>query len=134
MILEKYIYNLEYMNNAKVAILGASNKTDRYSYKALNMLLENGHEVFPVHPVLESINDQRVYPSLMDIDDPIHTLTVYVGPRRITPLIPEILKLKPQRVILNPGTESEELKTALENAGIPYMEACTLVLLRTGQF
>ncbi len=122
------------MKNENVAILGASNKPDRYSFKALNMLMENGHQVYPVHPVLEKIQDQNVYPSLADIDEKIDTLTVYVGPQRIVPLIPSIVNLAPRRVILNPGTESEELKTALESAGIPYQEACTLVLLRTGQF
>ena len=122
------------MENENVAILGASNKADRYSYKALNMLMENGHSVYPVHPILDSINDQTVYPSLNDIDQEIDTLTVYVGPQRIVPLIPSIISLKPKRVILNPGTESEELKTALEKEQIAYQEACTLVLLRTGQF
>lgn len=122
------------MNSENVAVLGASNKTERYSYKALNMLMDKGHRVFPVHPVLESINRQKVYPSLRDIDEEIQTLTVYVGPQRVSPLIKEILELRPRRVILNPGTESEELKAALEGASIPYMEACTLVLLRTGQF
>ncbi len=122
------------MKKENVAILGASNKADRYSYKALNMLMEYGHSVYPVHPVLESINEQRVFPSLDDIDQSIDTLTVYVGPQRISPLIPSIVSLKPARVILNPGTESEELKAALEEADINYLEACTLVLLRTGQF
>ena len=117
-----------------VAILGASNKTDRYSYKALNMLMEKDHNVYPVHPILESINEQKVFPSLNDIEDEIHSLTIYVGPQRITPLIGDIVNLNPGRVILNPGTESEELKAALEEAKIPYLEACTLVLLRTGQF
>ncbi len=127
-----YLSDMDKIEN--VAILGASNKTDRYSYKALIMLLEKEHNVYPVHPVLESINEQKVFPSLNDIDDEIHTLTVYVGPQRISPLIKDIINLNPGRVILNPGTESEELKAALEEAKIPYMEACTLVLLRTGQF
>ena len=122
------------MKNENVAILGASNKADRYSFKALNMLMDHGHQVYPVHPVLERIQDQKVYPTLSDIDQRIDTLTVYVGPQRIVPLIPSIVSLAPKRVILNPGTESEELKSALESAGIAYQEACTLVLLRTGQF
>jgi hypothetical protein len=37
-------------------------------------------------------------------------------------------------VILNPGAESRELERALHDARIPYEHACTLVLLRTGQF
>jgi len=117
-----------------VAILGASQKPERYSHKALTMLLEYEHTVFPVHPVLKEIEGHEVYPSLTSIEEKIDTLTVYVSPKWITPVIDEILALKPGRVIMNPGTESEELKTALDAAGIPWLEACTLVLLRTGQF
>ena len=62
------------------------------------------------------------------------TLTVYVGPRHIGPLIDDIVVAGPRRVILNPGTESPELERVLERHGIPYLEACTLVLLATGQF
>ncbi|PKN32809.1 MAG: CoA-binding protein, partial [Deltaproteobacteria bacterium HGW-Deltaproteobacteria-20] len=45
-----------------------------------------------------------------------------------------ILALRPGRVILNPGTESAALEQALTEAGIPWAHACTLVMLRTGQF
>jgi hypothetical protein len=45
-----------------------------------------------------------------------------------------ILALRPGRVILNPGTESPALEQALTTAGIPWQHACTLVMLRTGQF
>lgn len=117
-----------------VAILGASQKTERYSYKALKMLEEHDHRVYPVHPALEEIEGHKVYSTLSEIDDKIDTLTVYVSPKWIKDMIPAILELKPGRVILNPGTESEELKAELAAAGIPYQEACTLVLLRTGQF
>ena len=37
-------------------------------------------------------------------------------------------------VIFNPGAENKELKRALERDGIEVEEACTLVLLNTGQF
>ncbi len=117
-----------------VAILGASQKTERYSYKALQMLLEHNHAVYPVHPVLSEIEGHKVYHSLSAIEDEIDTLTVYVSPKWVEPLIDEIVEFKPGRVILNPGTESQPLKDALDAAGIPWLEACTLVLLRTGQF
>ena len=62
------------------------------------------------------------------------TLTLYVGPARLEPMIDSLVALKPGRVIFNPGTESPALQQALDTAGIPWEEACTLVLLRTGQF
>jgi hypothetical protein len=42
--------------------------------------------------------------------------------------------MKPGRVLFNPGTESAVLQAKLDEAGIPWEEACTLVLLGTGMF
>jgi hypothetical protein len=46
----------------------------------------------------------------------------------------KIVALKPGRVIFNPGTETAELQHRLDEAGIPWLSACTLVMLQTGQF
>ncbi len=64
----------------------------------------------------------------------MHTITLYLGPARSTPLIDEIVAAKPQRIILNPGAENEELAAAASGAGIEVVEGCTLVMLRTGLF
>ncbi|MCL2480086.1 MAG: CoA-binding protein [Spirochaetaceae bacterium] len=125
---------LKAMPEKTVVILGASNNPERYSHKALKMLAEYGYKTIPVHPQLKDIDGIEVKNSLMDISEEIYTLTVYVGPEKIVPLIPDIVKLKPQRVILNPETESKELKEALAKASILHTEACTLILLKTGQF
>jgi predicted CoA-binding protein len=117
-----------------VAVLGASNNPERYSNMAVRRLRDAGHQVIPVNPALEKIEDLPVVKSLGDITDPVDTLTLYVGPQRSTPMIDAILRLAPKRVIFNPGTESEELATALDRAHIPHFEACTLVMLQTGQF
>ncbi len=122
------------MAGKTVVVLGASNNPERYSYKALKMLTECGYKVIPVHPQLKEIEGIEVKNSLGDIGEDVYTLTLYIGTEKVVPVIPEIVKLKPQRVILNPGTESKELKEALLKASIPYAEACTLILLKTGQF
>jgi predicted CoA-binding protein len=117
-----------------VAVLGASNNPERYSNMAVRRLRDAGHRVIPVNPALETIEDLPVVKSLGDIADPVDTLTLYVGPQRSAPMTEDILRLAPKRVIFNPGTESPELATALDRANIPHLEACTLVLLQTGQF
>ncbi len=124
------------MNQPKphVVVLGATPKRERYANQALRLLLEHGYRVTPVHPKIAEIEGLPVAPSLADIDEPIHTLTLYVGPARLTPMIPQIVAARPGRVIFNPGTECPPLQEALDQAGIPWEEACTLVLLRTGQF
>ena len=45
-----------------------------------------------------------------------------------------IIGLRPQRVIFNPGTENSEFETMLSKNNIAFEEACTLVLLSTGQY
>jgi hypothetical protein len=117
-----------------VVIVGASDKPDRYSNKAQKLLTRYGHTVIPVHPILTNIDGVTVYPKLEAVQQPIDTVTMYVGPDRSAPLTAALIALNPKRVIFNPGSESAELQTALNQAGIKTEEACTLVLLNTNQF
>ncbi len=118
----------------RVVVLGASHKLERYSNQAVRLLCEHGHEVIPVHPKLEEVEGIKVVNSLDLIQGDVDTLTLYVGPERSSALTDDILRLKPGRVIFNPGSENAELEKHLNSAGISFEHACTLVLLRTGQF
>jgi hypothetical protein len=97
------------------------------------LLLQHRHEVSLVGikagEVL-GLTIQLDQPLLQDID----TVTLYVGPANQDGLYDYLKSLAPRRVIFNPGTESPELERELEKAGILTEEACTLVLLHTGQF
>lgn len=117
-----------------VAVLGASPNPDRYSNLAIKMLIEAGHTVIPIHPLLKAIEGIAVVPQIDQIRQPVDTLTVYVNPDRLEPLLDSIEALKPKRIILNPGTESEIAIERLTAAGIDVVQACSLVLLRTGQW
>jgi len=121
-------------NNRKVVVLGASNKPGRYSYQAVEALDFAGFEVIPVNPALDEVLGKKVVKSLTAISGDVDTVTLYVGPDRLKPMIDDIIKLNPRRIVSNPGTETPETRDAAERAGILYMEACTLVMLRTGQF
>ena len=122
------------MKDTQVVVLGASNKPHRYAYKALKMLQEYGYTVIPVHPKLENIDGVVVKHQLDQIQTEIDTLTLYVGPQRIAPLIDDIVKLNPARVILNPGTESDELELVLMHNDISFVKDCTLLMLEHGRF
>jgi predicted CoA-binding protein len=115
-------------------VLGASPKPTRYSYQAVKLLHAQGYDVVPVHPKIARIDHIPAVDRLSAIRDPVHTLTLYVGEARSREMIDDIISLAPGRVIFNPGSESHALEVALRNARIPLEHACTLVLLRTGQF
>ncbi len=116
-----------------VAVLGASPKPERYSNKAIRLLREHGHTVLPVNPAQREIEGLAVTARVEDLKD-VDTVTMYVSPAHSDSLLPGLLALKPRRVIFNPGAENPGLEKALQEAGIEVEEACTLVLLRTGQF
>ena len=118
----------------KVAVIGASDKPDRYSYKALMLLKENGHEVFPVHQRIKQIEGMNVYPSIKDITEPIDTISMYVASDISSVLGEDILAQKPRRIIFNPGAENPDLADKARQRGIVPINACTLVMLNTGQF
>ncbi len=119
----------------KTVIIGATPNPSRYAYLAAGMLKEYKHNIVPVgikkgevfgNPIL-SIADR---PEITDVD----TVTLYIGPHHQPELYQYILSLKPKRVIFNPGTENPEFEELLEKSGTEAMEACTLVLLRSGQY
>jgi predicted CoA-binding protein len=64
----------------------------------------------------------------------LDTITLYLGPKHLEPLTDDIIAARPRRVIFNPGTESHHVQNALDKSGIPWVEACTLVLLSTDQY
>lgn len=122
------------MQNSQIVVLGASNKPHRYAYRAIQMLQEYGHHVIPVHPKLQTIEGLLVKQKLSQIHGEVDTLTIYIGPQRIGPLIADIIQLNPSRVILNPGTESNELELALMDQDMTFVKDCTLLMLEHGRF
>ena len=121
-------------NKETVAILGASPKSDRYAYKAFELLREYGHQPIPINPAFEEVLGEKCYPNISEAPGPIDTVTLYLGEARSNPLINEIIRAKPRRIIMNPGAENFALAEKAEDAGIEVVEGCTLVMLRTGEF
>lgn len=121
------------LKNKPTAIIGASPNADRYSYKATISLLQHSHPVFPIgirSGQIHGVNIITEKPMLENID----TVTLYVGPDNQPAWYDYILSLHPKRVIFNPGTENAEFEHLLQKENIEVVDACTLVLLSTGQY
>ncbi len=117
-----------------IAVLGASSKPDRYSFKAMRLLREKGYVPYPVHPALPEVDGLPAWPSLSAIPAQIDTVTVYLSARNQQPLAEQLLNSDVRRVIFNPGAENPELAEQLRQRGKEVLHACTLVLLTTGEF
>ncbi len=117
-----------------VAVIGASNKPQRYSYMAVLLLKEQGHAVYPVHPKIREIEGIAVYPAIKEIKEPVDTVTLYVNAAISDSIGKAIFAKEPKRIIFNPGAENPALEHQARERGIDTINACTLVMLKTGQF
>ena len=117
-----------------VVILGASHNPERYSNKAIKLLLEKGYTVIPVHPKKKVIEGIPVVNALKDISEPVDTLTMYVGAARSHQMLDELAALNLKRIIFNPGSESDEVEALMQQKGVEVVHGCTLVMLKTDVF
>lgn len=118
----------------KTLVLGASLNPARYAHKATHRLLSQGHEVELLGRRPGEVAGHPIKTDPGEISSGIHTVTMYLSEENQKNYEDYILDLKPQRVIFNPGAENPDFQEKLQSAGIEPVEACTLVLLSTGQY
>jgi predicted CoA-binding protein len=121
------------MESKTVLVLGASTNPERYSFKAINKLLDYGHHVTAIGGRSGAVRSVE-FVNQKDVTGQFHTITLYLGPTNQKAYYEFIFSLKPKRIIFNPGTENEELISMAQANGISCVKHCTLVMLDTGLF
>jgi hypothetical protein len=121
------------MSSKTTLVLGASDNPARYSNLAINRLRKYNHPVVAIGKKPGKVADTNVETTMPSIEG-LDTVTLYLSPANQKQYYDYILSLKPKRIIFNPGTENEELAKMAEEKGIEPLQACTLVMLSTGQY
>ncbi|MCK9255265.1 MAG: CoA-binding protein [Bacteroidales bacterium] len=109
-------------------VLGASPNPRRYSYKAVEVLLEAKHTVIPVGVKKGGILGlaiQGEYPKDIKID----TIAMYLGVENQKKYYDLILENPPKRIIFNPGTYNPEFQQILIKKGIEVVNDCLLIMM-----
>lgn len=117
----------------RTMIIGATPNPSRYAHLAALQLVKAGHEIINIgikKGEAAGVQIERRGEPYLDVD----TITLYIGEKHQAEYYDYILKIKPRRLIFNPGSENQALTKLAENEGIEVMEACTLVLLSTRQY
>ena len=114
-------------------VIGASTRPERYAFKAIQKLRMNGYPVYALSLKPGKVDDVEFFTEQKPLED-VDTVTLYVGPQNQSAYYEYVKSLKPRRVLFNPGTENPEFQELLKEEGIEPVEACTLVLLSTGQY
>ena len=97
------------------------------------MLVNYGHEMVPVGIKKGEVAGQKILNGQPHIEG-VDTVALYVGARHQIELYDYILRLKPKRIIFNPGTENDELISLAKKNHIEPILGCTLVMLSVGTY
>ena len=117
----------------KTLVLGASLKPNRYSNLAINRLVKHDQPTVAIGLRKGEVAGVDIKTEKYPFED-IDTVTLYLNSRRQQEYYDYILSLNPERVIFNPGTENPELYDLLQENGIHFENACTLVMLSSQQY
>ena len=119
--------------NKKTLVFGASTNVNRYSYLAINKLVNHGNDVVAFGLKNGNVAGIEIDTELKQYEN-IDTVTLYINPKRQVEFYGYIIALQPKRVIFNPGTENPEFYQLLKEEHIDFEVACTLVLLSINQY
>lgn len=117
----------------KTLVFGGSLKPERYSNKAIKLLRKNNIETVSYGLKPGIVSSVLIDDNLVKYKN-IHTISLYMNPKRQIEFYDYLLSLKPKRIIFNPGTENAAFASKAKELGIEAVEACTLVMLATKQF
>jgi predicted CoA-binding protein len=111
------------LNTVKtIAMVGASDKTNRPSYFAFKYLLERGYRMIPVNPgqAGQTMLGQKIYARLADIPEPIDMVDIFRGSQYALAIVREALALEPRpRVIwMQLGVRNDEAAALAEASGL----------------
>ena len=117
----------------KTLVIGASTNPSRYSHMAIHRLVAKGYDVVALGLREGTVADISIHTEKEHFPD-IDTVTLYIGPKHQPSFYDYLVRLKPRRVIFNPGTENQNFYSILRQENILVEVACTLVLLGTNQY
>ena len=122
------------MNKKITLVLGASTKPGRYALLAAEKLQSKGIEIELLGKKEGKVGNIEIKTNIEEISTKIDTVTIYLGKNNQIEYEDFLIKMRPNRVIFNPGSENFILQEKLKAQGTEVLEACTLVMLSTGQY
>ncbi len=110
-----------------IALVGASNKEERASYRVMHFLQNKGFRVIPVSPRLagQTLLGELVYDSLEAVPQPVDMVDLFVNSERVMPVIDAAIALTPAVIWMQIGVINQAAAERAQQANIDVvMDRC----------
>ena len=115
-----------------IALVGASDRPDRPSYRVMQTLQAHGYRVIPVNPQItgEHIHGEFVFRDLNQLGDPIDMVDIFRNSAAAGEAVDQAIAARAKAVWMQLGVVNEEAAARAEAAGLKVvMNRCPAIEL-----
>ncbi len=114
-----------------IAVVGASHRPEKWSYKAVLAYRDAGWTVYPVNRTGLEVAGLKTYLNVCDIPEAsLDRVTLYLPPRFGMATLADIATKRVGEFYVNPGAESDELVARARELGLEPILACSILAVR----
>ena len=112
----------------RIAVVGASDKTHRASYRIAAYLASHGYEVIPVNPRHETVLGKKCYPTLRDVPGKIDVVNVFRRSEFCPAVAEDAAAIHVAGLWLQSGIRSDEAQRIAQQSGMDFIQdRCIMV-------
>jgi uncharacterized protein len=117
------------LKEKKWAVIGAKEEKDTIGWKIPDILKRNGYTVYKVNPKYSTLDGEKSYSSIKEIEEDIDCVDIIVNPKIAVTLLKDIRDKGVKYVCFQPGTFDKTVKERAEELGLNYVRGCVYAAL-----
>jgi predicted CoA-binding protein len=113
-----------------IAVVGASRDPGKPAHNVPVQMLRHGWRVIPVNPYSDELWEQRTYPVLAEIPEPVDLVNVFRPSADAAEVVRQAVEIGARAVWLQQGIVSRDARKIAQEAGIDYVEDQCIAVVR----
>lgn len=105
-----------FLEEKKVALIGASRNEKKFGTQVLKHLVENGFEVLPVHRQAEQLQGKKAYAAIAELPDNVNAICLLTQKHQTDLLLAEALKKGIRNIWIQQFSETPETITKVSES------------------